>query len=128
MKKIIISLLIMMSIPTICSSQNIWNQDSVVTITSKQLKEANLIFIEHKKLLNENNLLYKQIDNYRKDSCLLIQLDSINNVKINDYKNLVTKREKCIKSLEKDLSKSNKRSIWTGISGLVIGLLFTFIK
>lgn len=128
MKKIIISLLIMMSIPTICSSQNIWNQDSVVTITSKQLKEANLIFIEHKKLLNENNLLYKQIDNYRKDSCLLIQLDSINNVKINDYKNLVTKQEKCITSLEKDLSKSNKRSIWTGISGLVIGLLFTFIK
>ena len=117
-----------MSIPTICSSQNIWNQDSVVTITSKQLKEANLIFIEHKKLLNENNLLYKQIDNYRKDSCLLIQLDSINNVKINDYKNLVTKQEKCITSLEKDLSKSNKRSIWTGISGLVIGLLFTFIK
>ena len=89
------------------------------------MKEANLIFIEHKKLLNENNLLYKQIDNYRKDSCLLIQLDSINNVKINDYKNLVTKQEK---SLEKDLSKSNKRSIWTGISGLVIGLLFTFIK
>ena len=128
MKKIIISLLIMMSIPTICSSQNIWNQDSVVTITSKQLKEANLIFIEHKKLLNENNLLYKQIDNYRKDSCLLIQLDSINNVKINDYKNLVTKQEKCITSLKKDLSKSNKRSIWTGISGLVIGLLFTFIK
>lgn len=128
MKKIIISLLIMMSIPTICSSQNIWNQDSVVTITSKQLKEANLIFIEHKKLLNENNLLYKLIDNYRKDSCLLIQLDSINNVKINDYKNLVTKQEKCITSLEKDLSKSNKRSIWTGISGLVIGLLFTFIK
>ena len=128
MKKIIISLLIMMSIPTICSSQNIWNQDSVVTITSKQLKEANLIFIEHKKLLNEDNLLYKQIDNYRKDSCILIQLDSIKNVKINDYKNLVTKQEKCIKSLEKDLSKSNKRSIWTGISGLVIGLLFTFIK
>lgn len=92
------------------------------------MKEANLIFIEHKKLLNENNLLYKQIDNYRKDSCLLIQLDSINNVKINNYKNLVTKQEKCIKSLEKDLSKSNKRSIWTGISGLVIGLLFTFIK
>lgn len=111
-----------------CFSQNTWNQDSVVTITSKQLKEANLIFIEHKKLLKENNLLYKQIDNYRKDSCLLIQLDSINNVKINDYKDLVSKQEKCISSLEKKLSKSNKRSIWTGISGLVIGLLFTFIK
>lgn len=128
MRKILMSLLIMMWIPITCFSQNTWNQDSVVTITSKQLKEANLIFIEHKKLLKENDLLYKQIDNYRKDSCLLIQLDSINNVKINDYKDLVSKQEKCISSLEKKLSKSNKRSIWTGISGLVIGLLFTFIK
>jgi hypothetical protein len=64
------------------------NQDSIVSITSEQLKYTNLIFVEHNKLLKENKLLDEQIQNYKDKVLLLEQTDSLRLSQINQYENI----------------------------------------
>lgn len=101
---------------TISFSQNI-SQDSTVLITGKQLKTANLIFLEHKKLLNENNLLYKQIDSYKKINNSWLKTDSIRKIQISQYS--------CkINELNNSLNNKNKElTIWR-IGGISISTIF----
>lgn len=88
------------------------------------MKETNLIFAEHQKLLKENNLLNKQILNYKEDNKLLLQTDSIKVVEINllkDYNN----------SLTKSIKKQNKSLLLWKIGGITISsclLLFLILK
>ena len=63
-----------------------------------------MIFIEHKKLLEENSLLSKQINNYRLEVKTLEQIDSIRKSQIinerilyeNQIKDLTSKKNKTI--------------------------------
>lgn len=88
------------------------------------MKETNLIFAEHQKLLKENNLLNKQILNYKEDNKLILQADSIKVVEINllkDYNN----------SLTKSIKKQNKSLLMWKIGGITISsclLLFLILK
>ncbi len=77
MKRIVILLLITLLTKTISFSSNISQEDTTVSITPRQLKETNLIFIEHDKLLTENRLLYNQLENYKLDNSILTRTDSI---------------------------------------------------
>ena len=107
MKRIATLLLIIILATITCSSSNtliITPQDSIVSITAQQLKYTNLIFIEHKKLLEENSLLCKQINNYQLEVKTLEQIDSIRKSQIinerilyeNQIKDLTSKKNKTI--------------------------------
>lgn len=124
MKRFVILLLMLVTITTFCSSQIIRKSTTAldstrVIITDKQLKTANLIFIEHSKLLKENKILLKQIDNYKMLDNLNLKTDSIRLVQINNYEILNNQLKKKNKKLKV------QRNIF-GLTGLSFGLAFIF--
>lgn len=84
------------------------------------MKETNLIFIEHNKLLLENDLLYEQLSNYEKENLSLSQLDSIRSHQIKNYQNLTTSYQNEIKNLNKELSKKKKSLLGWQIGGVTV--------
>ena len=95
-----------------------------ISIGTEQLKETNLIFIEHRKLLEENALLYKQLDNFQKSYNILTQIDSTRIKEIAEYKEIVNDRNKQIENLNKEISAKNKAFLgWKIGSILVTGTL-----
>ena len=95
-----------------------------ISIGTEQLKETNLIFIEHRKLLEENALLYKQLDNFQKSYNILTQIDSTRIKEIAEYKEIVNDRNKQVESLNKEIDAQNKAfKGWRIGSILVTGTL-----
>ena len=128
MKKFVILFFLTLLVTITCFSQNILNEiekDSIVLITPNQLKETNLIFAEHQKLLKENDLLFKQISNYKLDNELLLYTDSIRNVQIENYKSLIKSYDLKIEQLNKEIIKKNNTIlIWkVGSVTVSVGLL-----
>ena len=125
MKKFIMLFFLILSMTTMCFSQNISNgitKDSIVLITPKQLKETNLIFVEHQKLLKENDILFKQISNYKLDNELLYKTDSLKTVQLENYKMLTESYNLKIEQLNKEITKkSNMLSVYK-IGGITISL------
>lgn len=119
MKRIAILLLTILLTTTICFSQIISTEtspDSTVSITSEQLKYANLIFVEHDKLLTENGLLGIQIENYQSKLKLSERTDSLRLSQISQYKELGEVYSLQIQDLNRSISKKDKT-----ILGLKIG-------
>lgn len=119
MKRYGILLLMLITTTTICSSQIIQRSTTVldttrVVITDKQLRTANLIFVEHAKLLKENEILIKQLNNYKMLDSLNTKTDSIKTNFLND----LTKENIGLKK------KVKKQKTIFGISGLSLGLAF----
>lgn len=100
-----------------------------MVITPQQLKETNLIFIEHKKLLKSDSLLNCQLVNFKKSNQILIRTDSIRLKQLEDYEHLTNSYYNEITDLNHQIDKKNREIlIWQigGISvtiGLVIWLL-----
>ena len=66
--KFVIALLLSLLIPTVCSSQTTYPKivnDSLILLTSSQLKQTNLIFAEHHMLLKKVDLLESQTRQYK---------------------------------------------------------------
>lgn len=99
--------------------------DSAVFITPNQLKETNLIFVEHQKLLIENNLLLEQISNFKYDNSLLQAADSIKFLQIENYKELISTYDLEIEELNKELKNKNASLLMWKVGGVAIsaGLL-----
>ena len=119
MKRIVTLLLAILLTTTICFSQTTsveTNPDSIVSVTSEQLKYANLIFVEHEKLLIENSLLNTQIGNYQSKLKLAEETDSLRLSQISQYKGINEAYSLQIGELNKSLSKKDKT-----ILGLKIG-------
>lgn len=57
--------------------------DTLIVITPLQLKQTNLIFLEHKKYKLINIELEKQVSNYSQLYRNIIEKDSINQIQIN---------------------------------------------
>ena len=95
-----------------------FGKDSTVSITPTKLKETNLIFAEHHKLLIENQLLSEQLNNYKEDNKLLTRADSVRQAQIKVYKDWNN-------SLTKDLNKKNRTLFFWKIGGIIVssGLL-----
>lgn len=112
MKRIIILLLISLLQTTVTFSQNISYprqiNDSVVEITAKQLKQTNLIFIEHKSLKSENKELNFQIDKYKNLVNNYEQQDSINKIKIQELSNYSEFANKQLTIKDKEITRLNK--------------------
>lgn len=119
MKRYAILLLMLVITTTFCSSQIIQKSTTVldttrIVITDKQLKTANLIFVEHSKLLKENDILKKQINNYMVLDSLNAKTDSIKT----DFLNIMEKENSDLRK------KVRKQKNVFGISGLSLGLAF----
>lgn len=116
MKKI--SLLLLISLLTAISSfsQDTYPKklnDSLVVITANQLKQTNLIFLEHNKLSNENKMLYNKITLLDSLNNNYVKIDSINNIAINNLKQELSKKSK----------SPVKHYIIGGSFGAVLGLI-----
>lgn len=120
MKKNIILLLLSLSIATFCFSQNTYPKslnDSLVIITTEQLKQTNLIFLEKNKLELQNSEYKKQIDTYKTlinnysktDSLRLETIDLLNN-EIANCEEIIIDRNNQIYKLE------NKNKLWKGLT------------
>ena len=111
-----IALLIMMLVPICSFSQHMSssalidtihlsipvNKDELVTITDKQLKTANLIFLEHEKLSKEVPLLNEKISNLEKINSTWQHTDSIRKSNELKYIKTINDNDSKIKQLKKD--------------------------
>lgn len=125
MKKFVILFFLILSVTTTCFSQNILvkeNNDTIVLITPKQLKETNLIFVEHQKLLRENDLLFKQISNYKLDNELLLQADSLRILQLKNYEALTESYNLKVEQLNKEIKKKNNTIIAWKIGGVTVSV------
>lgn len=106
-------------------------QDSIVSVTASDLKYANLIFVEHDKLLKENTLLYKQVGNYVELNNHLTQVDSLRLQQINEYDKLSKNYATQIDALNKEVKKKNKALKYWQIGGVTVSIglvLFLLLK
>lgn len=120
MKRIVVLLLISLSIAICGFSQNTYPRtltDSTVEITNEQLKQTNLVFLEHHKLTLENKNLKSKINLL--DS-IIINNNKIDSLRVIDYTNLQTDYE----SLKKKCKVSRTKSFLTGS---LIGVAITSI-
>lgn len=125
MKKLFVLLLITLSVMTTSFSQSISNgtkKDSIVSITSAQLKETNLIFAEHKKLLTENALLKEQIDNYKEENKYLLKADSLRVSQLMNYKSLTDSYTSKINFLNKEINRKNRVINTWKIGGITVSI------
>lgn len=102
--------------------------DSIVSVTASDLKYANLIFVEHKKLLTENSLLYQQLGNCIDLNNQLVQVDSLRKEQIFE---LNKKHTKQINDLNKEIKKKNNSILYWQIGGITISvglILFLLFK
>lgn len=126
-KKLLVTSLLMMLTTTISSSSitsTKTENDSIVYLTPIQLRETNLIFAEHNKLLTENKLLRNQINNYKEDNNLLIKTDSVRIAQLSVCDSLN-------QSLENSLKKKNKALFFWKVGGITVSvglLIFLLLK
>ena len=111
------------------SSQNMYpklTNDSLVVITPQQLKAANLIFLEHKKLKLERFELTKQLASYelliancaKTDSLRIQQLDRAN-LQVQMCNEAISKQNEQLSKI----SKKNKRLTTLSIGGLSVSVV-----
>lgn len=134
MKRITLLLLITLLVKIMCFSSNtsgVIRQDSTVLITSDQLKYANLIFVEHKKLLEENRLLYQQIENYKAKTNILLKTDSLRVEQIANYQHINEEYILQIDNLNKAIKKKDRTVTCWKIGGITVSIglvLFLLLK
>ena len=130
MKRTIILFYISLLIAMYCSSQTTYPHilnDSLVIITAEQLKQTNLIFLEHDKLTKENAQLLNKINQQNQMINNYIKIDSLNIKKQAELNNTID-------NLKSDIKKKSKTSVKKGIlfgSGLgiaVTSLVFLLVK
>ena len=130
MKRSVILLVISLLTTIAIFSQNTYPKnigDSLVIITADQLKDVNLIFLEHSYLIDENNLLLEKLDvkdemifNYQK-------MDSINRANVIKLTNELEYSKNKVDNLTKKLN-AHKKYFWIGGSALVASILAFFLK
>ena len=132
-----IALLIMMLVPICSFSQHMSsptlidtihlsipvNKDELVTITDKQLKTANLIFLEHEKLSKEVPLLNEKISNLEKINSTWQHTDSIRKSNELKYIKTISNNNSKIKQLKKD----KKILLGTSFTSIALFLLSLFL-
>lgn len=125
MKRIVILFLTILLARTTCFSLPISEtipQDSIVSITSEQLKYANLIFVEHKELLKENGLLKEQVNNYQLKTNYLLKTDSLRVLQIENYQYVNSTYSKQIEGLSKTIKKKNNTITCWKIGGITVSV------
>lgn len=108
--------------------------DSLIVITPIQLKKTNLIFLEHKMLLNKVPLLESQVSNLEKINGTLEKSDSIKQAQIDCYINYLEDKENTIAELSSSLSSyknkcsSLKKWAFGGVGASILLMIITILK
>ena len=106
-------------------------QDSTVSITAVDLKYANLIFAEHKKLLSENEYLYEQVDNLHHLNLQNERIEELRLLQIDELECINQSQMNQITYLEKELKKNNNKLVAWKIGGVTVTvglLLFLLLR
>ena len=122
MKKISLLLLINLLTAISCFSQDIYPKklnDSLVIITSEQLKQTNLIFLEHDKLSKENKMLYNKVSLLDSLNNNYVKIDSLNTITINSLKQELKEKAKKNKPIKNYLIGGS----FGAVLGLVLGII-----
>lgn len=106
-RKLLLCLMILL--PTYSFSQT----TSTITITPKQLKTTNLIFLEHEKYTKEVPLLNKKIETLEKINKSWLHTDSIRRINEKQYNTIIKKDSIKITQLQ---SSHKKYKVVTKIS------------
>ena len=125
MKRIVIYCLLSLLTLNVSFSQNTYPKtlgDTIVIISSEQLKITNQIFLEHKKLLVSDSIYKKQNKSLREALDLSLQLDSINEAKITSYREAIATYEKT----QVRLKKKNK-IFGFSLLGTVVGIVLLLL-
>lgn len=101
--------------------------DSLVIITANQLKEANLIFLEHSYLVDENNMLLDKLDLKNELIMNYSRMDSINRSNIIKLNNELDFTKSKVDRLTKKLN-NHKTYFWVGGGALVAAIIAFFLK
>jgi hypothetical protein len=127
--KLTIALLFSLLIPTASSSQTIYPKivnDSLILLTSSQLKHTNLIFAEHHMLLEKVDLLESQTQHYKKLIRNYEQNDSLNLEVVETQK--VYYLEKLASFNEELKKETKKRKVYqAGLIGTVGAAILALI-
>lgn len=130
-KRVILSLItLLMTISSFSStiSREI-KADSTVLITPNELKETNLIFAEHAKLLIDNELLGNQVENLEQEVYLLQEADSIRCQQIDNYEAMSQSYQNYIQALNEKIKKESRTMLAWQIGGVTVsvGLLLLLL-
>lgn len=86
------------------------------------LKYANLIFVEHEKLTEENELLKLQLDNYSILTSDLSNINSLQKIQLDEYQKMTNEYDNHIIALNKEIKKKNRTILGLEIGGITIGV------
>lgn len=86
------------------------------------MKYTNLIFVEHEKLLVENNLLNTQISNLKFKIENYKELDTLRTIQVQKYKEVNDVYLKQIQDLNKNVAKKDKTILGLEIGGITISV------
>lgn len=134
MKRILILSLTILLTKIICFSATIstvTNPDSIVSVKVSDIKYANLIFVEHEKLLKDNSLLQQQIQNLTKVNISMNKIDSLRLEQLREYRKLTDNYLDQIEELNSSIKRKNKMLKFWKIGGITIStglLLFLILK
>lgn len=113
-------------------SQNTWKpkliNDSLIAITSSQLKQTNIIFLEHKQLKLINKELLFQLENYQLLYTNSLKIDSLNKEVISKLSLEVIKKDLQVQEQAIKIDKQKSTIRYLTIGGIVAILTATFLK
>jgi len=110
---IIIASLMGLLIPTLSFSKNILtsNQegDSLIWITETQLRQTNIMFLEHEKLLKRDSLLSQQVLHLEQAYINYNKIDSLRKIQLSNAREQIKKDSVVIDDMNKKIIKSKKK-------------------
>lgn len=119
-------------------SQTTWTpyilNDSLVVISLPQLKQTNLIFLEHKKFKTLNELLQERLIHVNALNLEYQKIDSIQQKQLFNFAQVVQTKNDEIQGLNKTLDKEKKKSrvknyiIGGAVSIIVLSVLISSLK
>lgn len=100
-------------IPTLSFSKNILtsNQegDSLIWITETQLRQTNIMFLEHEKLLKRDSLLSQQVLHLEQAYINYNKIDSLRKIQLSNAREQIKKDSVVIDDMNKKIIKSKKK-------------------
>ena len=101
-------------------------------ITAKQLKQTNIIFLEHRRLKERDSVMIKQIDEMDRLLAVYNSIDSINKQQLSSFKKQVEDQNKTIDDMSSKLIKSKKKNrrknfVLGVLSGALVSI-FAFVR
>lgn len=101
-------------------------------ITAKQLKQTNIIFLEHRRLKERDSVMIKQIDEMDRLLTVYNSIDSINKQQLSSFKKQVEDQNKTIDDMSSKLIKSKKKNrrknFVLGVLSVALVSIFAFVR